>query len=79
MPESETNSFENQAEEIARSFHTTYERYAPNHGWETQQRSRVMWAEVPQENKELMIAVVKKLLIDGIIEAGENLSRSQVG
>jgi hypothetical protein len=70
------DSFEIQADEIARNFHEVYEQYAPNHGWETQQRSRVLWEDVPTENKNLMVAVVKKLLIDDIIEPGINLSKT---
>jgi hypothetical protein len=55
------------AEPIARHFHETYERLAPSHGWETQARSRKTWADVPMENKELMIAVVQELLDHSVI------------
>lgn len=55
-----------QAERIARAFHETYERLAPTHGWQTQERSRRAWDDVPDENKSLMIAVARAL-----IDAGE--------
>jgi hypothetical protein len=47
-------------EELARLFHDTYEALAPSHGWETQERSRKDWDEVPAENKSLMIAVAAR-------------------
>jgi hypothetical protein len=49
-------------EELARLFHDTYEALAPSHGWETQERSRKDWDEVPAENKSLMIAVAARVL-----------------
>jgi hypothetical protein len=55
------------AEAIARAFHERYEALAGEHGWETQQRSRVPWEDVPDENRSLMIAVVERLLDDGVI------------
>jgi hypothetical protein len=70
MTNEERTTFDESSESIAREFHITYERYAPQHGWDTQKRSRVMWDDLPDENKSLMIAVVKKLLIDGVIEPG---------
>lgn len=59
------------AEHVARCFHESYERKAPQHGWETQQRSRVEWEDVPEENRSLMIAVVQELLDEGVIRFGE--------
>jgi hypothetical protein len=50
------------AEEIARCFHEAYEELAPSHGYETREASRKPWAEVPDNNKGLMIAVVARLL-----------------
>lgn len=50
------------AETLARLFHETYEELAPSHGWETQERSRKVWEEVPAENKSLMIAVAERVL-----------------
>lgn len=68
----ERNPFEAQAHEIARNFYVTYERYARPYSTGPQEHSTI-WDDVPQETKGLMIAVVKKLLIDGVIEAGVNL------
>lgn len=55
------------AEEIAQAFHETYERLAPGHGYETREASAKPWADVPEQNKGLMIAVVRELLRKGII------------
>lgn len=58
------------AESIARAFHETYERLAPEHGWETQQRSRTSWEDVPEENKRLMVATAQHLLDKHVIVEG---------
>jgi len=50
------------AEELARVFHEAYERLAPSFGYETRRESAVPWEEVPENNKQLMIAVCKELL-----------------
>ena len=55
------------AEEVARKFHEAYEELAPSFGYETREESRVTWVEVPGNNKALMIAVVSKLMNDGVI------------
>jgi len=61
-------------EALARRFHDTYERLAPEHGWETQESTRAKpWEEVPQHNRELMLATVAVLLDDGSIEVGSGL------
>jgi hypothetical protein len=49
-------------EELARAFHETYERLAPEFGYETRRESAVPWEEVPENNKNLMIAVCEELL-----------------
>ena len=46
-----------QAEHIARLFHETYERLAPDYGYEIRKESAVPWTRVPDTNKRLMIAV----------------------
>jgi hypothetical protein len=48
-------------ENIARAFHETYERLAPEFGYETREASAKPWSDVPQQNKDLMIAVVQDL------------------
>ena len=58
------------AELIAQDFHETYERLAPYHGYETREASAKSWADVPEQNKALMVAVVRSLLEDGMIVHG---------
>lgn len=58
------------AELVAQAFHETYEAQAPHHGWETQQRSRKVWEEVPEENRRLMVSVAQTLLDKGVIHLG---------
>lgn len=52
----------NVAEEIAREFHEAYERLAPEHGYKTREASAVPWADVPENNKALMMAVAMDLV-----------------
>jgi hypothetical protein len=56
------------AEDIAKEFHKTYERLAPNYGYKTREASAVPWEEVPEQNKKLMIGVVWNLLERRIIQ-----------
>ena len=42
--------------------HDAYEKAAKGAGWETQERSRVAWAEVPEANKVTMRAAVRALI-----------------
>lgn len=48
-------------EAVARLLHHTYERLAPAHNWETQERSRTPWEELPPENRSLMVATVREV------------------
>jgi hypothetical protein len=50
------------AEELARFFHETYERLAPDYGYKTREESAVPWEDVPQDNKALMIATCGEVL-----------------
>lgn len=50
------------AEELARFFHETYERLAPEHGYETRKATAVPWEDVPENNRQLMIAVCKAVI-----------------
>jgi hypothetical protein len=50
------------AEELARFFHETYERLAPQYKYETREESAVPWDEVPEDNKALMIATAAEVL-----------------
>lgn len=49
-------------EHLARRFHETYERLAPEFGYQTRPESAVPWESVPDANKALMVAVAKELL-----------------
>ncbi len=51
-------------EETAKRFHVAYEKFAPLLGWETQEVSRVPWEKLPQNQRDLMIAVVRNVLIE---------------
>ena len=50
------------AEELARFFHDTYERLAPDYGYKTREESAVPWEDVPQDNKQLMTATCAEVL-----------------
>jgi len=50
------------AEALAQKFHETYERLAPEFGYKTREESAKPWAEVPEQNKKLMIAVCAVIL-----------------
>jgi hypothetical protein len=50
------------AERLAQRFHETYERLAPDFGYETREASRRPWSEVPESNCRLMTAVCAELL-----------------
>jgi hypothetical protein len=56
-----------QAERIASQFHEAYERLAPEFDYNTREASAVPWEEVPEANRNLMIAVVNELLENGTI------------
>lgn len=48
-------------EQLAQAFHKAYERLAPSFGYETRKESAKPWANVPAQNKALMIAVCGEL------------------
>ncbi len=52
------------AEKMAESFHVYYERLAPDFGYKTRDESAMVWADVPEKNKLLMIAVCERVLGD---------------
>lgn len=64
------------AEQIAQAFHETYERLAPDFGYKTREASAKPWAEVPEQNKALMTAVVQALLDSGVILGVASQERS---
>lgn len=49
------------SEQIAKQFHEAYERLAPSFSYETRERSRKPWEEVPENNRRLMIAVTDEV------------------
>lgn len=51
-----------EAEDLARMFHETYERLAPDYGYKTREASAVPWDDVPEPNRSLMIAVADEVL-----------------
>lgn len=55
------------AEGVAQAFHEAYERLAPEHGYRTRKASAKPWAEVPADNRSLMIATVSDLMHRKII------------
>lgn len=50
------------APELAQKFHEAYERLAPQFGYETRKESAKPWAEVPENNRQLMTAVCAEIL-----------------
>lgn len=50
------------ADQVARFFHETYERLAPQYSYKTRKDSAVAWEDVPKNNKELMTAVAKEVI-----------------
>lgn len=50
------------AEELAKLFHETYERLAPEFGYKTRPESATGWDQVPDNNKRLMVATAEVVL-----------------
>ena len=50
------------AEMMAQKFHETYERLAPDYGYRTREASAKPWADVPEQNKRLMVATCRELI-----------------
>jgi hypothetical protein len=49
-------------EQLARWFHEDYERLAPSFGYKTREASAVPWEQVPDTNRQLMVAVAASVL-----------------
>lgn len=66
LPQSATNlalpDSSDRLERLCEVMHDTYEAAALSTGWQTQERSRVPWADVPEANKATMRAAVAALL-----------------
>ena len=54
-------------EMVAREFHKAYEDLAPHFGYKTRQDSAVPWEEVPEKNRNLMMAVITELLTKEVV------------
>jgi hypothetical protein len=52
---------------VAVRFHEEYEAAAKVFGWTTQEASARPWAEVPINQRMLMVHVIRKLVADGVI------------
>lgn len=48
-------------EQIARRFHETYERLAPDFGYRTREASAKPWEDVPTHNRALMVATAAEI------------------
>lgn len=53
---------------VARAFHEAYEELAPSFGYETRRASAKPWPDVPEQNRNLMVAVCRRLLDNDTIE-----------
>lgn len=60
---------ESDVERIAAEFHDTYEYIAGVMGWETQERSRVRFRDLPEENRKTMLHTVRDLLDREVIHS----------
>lgn len=49
-------------ERIAKQFHDAYERRAEDFGWDTQDRCKVEWEDLPEANRLTMMAVVQEVV-----------------
>jgi len=49
-------------ERLARFMHETYEDRARFYDWETQEKSRVAFEDLPPENAKTMLAVAKEVI-----------------
>ena len=56
------------AENLAQRFYEVYEKLAPNFGYETRPESAKPWADVPANNRALMVATADVLLDEMEVE-----------
>lgn len=49
---------------LAECFHDFYESYAKLKGWNTQEKTKVPFADLPKENKETMICTASSVLME---------------
>lgn len=72
MSEESQSRHDSAPEALAQRFHETYERLAPGFGYETRKESAVPWANVPERNKALMVAVCSEILEINLLSSGEH-------
>lgn len=65
------------AEQLAQKFHETYEQLAIAHEYETRKESRKPWAEVPEKNRKLMIAVCRIILHETVGMTDQSLAHDR--
>jgi hypothetical protein len=59
------------AEQLARAFHEAYEELAPQYDYDTREDSRQPWAEVPEQNRKLMVATAEAVIARlGLVTSG---------
>lgn len=58
-----------EAEDLARRFHETYERLAPEFGYETRKETKVPWEKVPRNNRQLITAVCAEVMFGVLVES----------
>jgi len=51
------------AEELAECFHEAYEKLAPKFNYKTREASAVYWREIPENNRKLMEATCREILL----------------
>ena len=50
------------SDDLAKFFHDTYERLAPEYSYKTKKETAVDWDKVPENNKNLMKAVAQEVI-----------------
>lgn len=63
LPHLNRRLVESDVEPLAALFHATYERLAPQYGYETRAASAVPWDRVPENTRRLMVATVAEVLL----------------
>jgi hypothetical protein len=61
---------------LAIEFHNTYEEFAKNNGWKTQNKCKVAFEDLPKLNKETMIDTCRHILF--WLEAGLQAQKSKI-
>lgn len=61
---------------VASSFHGHYERLAPEFGYATRPESAVAWADVPEANRNLMVATARHVLTEMLTDYDQLLMQA---